>query len=169
VDRPADELAALRAAGDQVQVLRVTGFVFFGSANNLLERVRRRLQAGPLRFLVMDLRRVTGLDSSAAAAIRQVAYAAQAHGFELVVAGASERVRDRLALAGVVADEGVVRFEPDLDRGLQRCEDALLAEAGPTDSHGGAAPATGRAPTDARGAPPPPPAAPAAREPYLRR
>jgi len=107
VDRPADELAALRAAGDQVQVLRVTGFVFFGSANNLLERVRRRLQAGRLRFLVMDLQRVTGLDSSAAAAIRQVAYAAQAHGFELVVAGASERVRDRLALAGVVADDGV--------------------------------------------------------------
>ena len=35
----------------------------------------------------------------------------------------------RLQRGGVAATEGVVRFDPDLDRGLQRCEDVLLADA----------------------------------------
>ncbi len=60
VDRPPAERAALRSAGERVQILRVNGFVFFGSANRLLERIRKRVEAGALRFLVIDLRRVTG-------------------------------------------------------------------------------------------------------------
>ena len=48
VDRPASERAELRGLSDQVQILRVSGFVFFGSTNYLLERVRHRMeQAAP--------------------------------------------------------------------------------------------------------------------------
>ena len=42
--------------GDRVQILRVNGFVFFGSANGLLERIRKRVDEGGMRFLVIDLR-----------------------------------------------------------------------------------------------------------------
>jgi SulP family sulfate permease len=52
VDRPPRERAALEAMGDRVQILRVNGFVFFGSTNGLLERIRKRVEAAPLRFLV---------------------------------------------------------------------------------------------------------------------
>ena len=105
----------------------MNGFLFFGSANGLLERIRKRVEAGPLRFLVIDLRRVTGVDSSAVVAFVKVIGLAQTHGFELVLTGVSEPVRKQLARGGV--DEGdLVRFEPDLDRGLQRCEEALLRD-----------------------------------------
>jgi SulP family sulfate permease len=110
-----------------VQILRVSGFVFFGSVSGLLERIRKRVEAGELRYLVVDLRRVTGMDSSAAMAFRKAANLAQANGFELVFAGVTEPVMTRLQRGGVVASDGVVRFEPDLDRGLQVCEDRLLA------------------------------------------
>jgi SulP family sulfate permease len=103
--------------------------VFFGSANVLLERIRKRVEAGPVRFMLLDLRRVTGVDSSAVVSFVKVVHLAEANGFELVLAGASDPVREQLARGGVVASEGVVRFEPDLDRGLQRCEDVLLEEA----------------------------------------
>ena len=63
-------------------------------------------------------------------AFRKVAQLAEANGFELVFAGASDGVRAQLRRGGLVPSE-VVRFEPDLDRGLQRCEDVLLEEAGP--------------------------------------
>jgi sulfate permease, SulP family len=129
VDRPSAERAALRTMGELVQVLRVNGFVFFGSANGLLERIRTRVEAAPLRFLVMDLRRVSGVDSSAVMSFVKVVHVAEANGFELVLAGVSERVRAELERGGVVVSEGVVRFEPDLDRGLQRCEDVLLEDA----------------------------------------
>jgi sulfate permease, SulP family len=127
VDRPPAERAALRTMGDEVQILLVNGFLFFGSANGLLELIRKRAETDPPRFLVVDLRRVTGVDSSAVVAFVKVMHLAEAFGFELVFTGASEAVRRQLARGGVVASE-VVRFEPDLDRGLQRCEEGLLRD-----------------------------------------
>jgi sulfate permease, SulP family len=127
VDRPPAERAMLREMADRVQILRVNGFVFFGSANGLLERIRKRVEATPLRFLVIDLRRVTGVDSSAVVAFVKAVHLAEASGFELVFTGASGAVRSQLARGGIVASE-VVRFEPDLDRGLQRCEEGVLPE-----------------------------------------
>jgi SulP family sulfate permease len=130
VDRPPAERALLRTMGDRVQILRVHGFVFFGSANGLLERIRKRVEAAPLRFLAIDLRRVTGVDSSAVVTFVKVMHLAEAAGFELVFTGTSEAVRSQLARGGLVASE-VVRFEPDLDRGLQRCEEGLLRDEAP--------------------------------------
>ena len=130
VDRPADERAELRAFSDRVQILRVSGFVFFGSTNRLLERIAHRIEDTPPRFLVIDLRRVTGVDSSAVASFVKVMRLAEASGFEVIFTGASDPVRSQLAQGGVVERVGLVSFEPDLDRGLQRCEDALLSAPG---------------------------------------
>jgi len=129
VDRPLSERAALEAMGDRVQILRVHGFLFFGTSNGLLERIRKRVEAAPLRFLVIDLRRVTGVDSSAVVSFVKVVHLAEANGFELVFTGVSDQVRKQLERGGVVESEGIVRFEPDLDRGLQRCEEDLLEGA----------------------------------------
>ncbi|MGZ5214591.1 MAG: SulP family inorganic anion transporter, partial [Actinomycetota bacterium] len=128
VDRPTTERAALRTMGERVQILRVHGFVFFGSANSLLERIRKRVEAGSLRFLLIDLQRVNGVDASAVVSFVKVVHLAEANGFELVFTGVSEQVREQLARGGIEELEGVVRFESDLDRGLQRCEDVLLEE-----------------------------------------
>ena len=130
VDRPATERAELRTLSDRVQILRVSGFVFFGSTNRLLERIGHRVEDTPPRFLVIDLRRVTGVDSSAVVSFVKVLRLAEASGFEVVFTGASDPVRAQLARGGVDETEELVSFEPDLDRGLQRCEDALLADLG---------------------------------------
>ena len=130
VDRPATERAELRSLGERVQILRAAGFLFFGSTSRLLDRIRARVESVPPRFLVIDLRRVTGVDSSAVASFTKVRSLAEAQGFEVIVTGASDAVRAQLARGGVVEAEGLVVFEPDLDRGLQRCEDALLSAPG---------------------------------------
>jgi sulfate permease, SulP family len=129
VDRPPGERAALQALADRVQILRVNGFVFFGTASGLLERIRKRVEARPIRFLLIDFRRVTGVDSSGVLSLQKVAQLAETSGFEVVFAGTSDRVQGQLRRGGVVASDGVLRFEPDLDRGLQHCEDELLKEA----------------------------------------
>lgn len=128
VDRPPAERAALRALRDRVMILRLSGFVFFGSTARLLERIRARVESSPPRFLVIDLRRMTGMDASAVVAFSKAMRLAGAHGSELVVTGASEPVRAELEQGGVTEHGGGLRFEPDLDRGLERCEDVLLAE-----------------------------------------
>ncbi|MEO8476880.1 MAG: SulP family inorganic anion transporter, partial [Actinomycetota bacterium] len=136
VERPPAEREILHGVVDRVQILRLSGFVFFGTANGFLERIRKRVEGGPIRFLLVDLRRVTGVDASGVLSFRKVAQLAEASGFELVLAGASERVQGQLGRGGVGASEAIVRFEPDLDRGLQRCEDVLLAEVGPAAAGG---------------------------------
>ncbi|HEX2069445.1 MAG TPA: SulP family inorganic anion transporter, partial [Actinomycetota bacterium] len=128
VDRPSHERRALQGMSDRVQILRVNGFVFFGTASGLLERIRKRVEVGGLRFLVIDLRRVTGMDSSAVLSFRKAAQLAEANRFDLVLTGVPDRVRKQLERGGVVESE-VVRFEPDLDRGLQRSEEGLLRDA----------------------------------------
>jgi SulP family sulfate permease len=132
VDRPPAERARLRALADRVQILRVSGFVFFGSTSRLLERIRGRLEGPtPPRFVVIDLRRVSGVDSSAVVSFTKAIRLAEAAGAEIVFTGASEPVRAQLGRGGVRETEGLVVFQPDLDRGLERCEDALLEAPGP--------------------------------------
>ncbi|HEU4355678.1 MAG TPA: cyclic nucleotide-binding domain-containing protein [Actinomycetota bacterium] len=132
VDRPPAERARLRALADRIQILRVSGFLFFGSTSGLLERVREGVQRSSLSFVVIDLRRVTGVDSSAVATLAKMLRLAQTHGFQVVLTGASGPVRAGLERGGVRETEGIVRFAPDLDRGLQWCEDALLGTAAET-------------------------------------
>ncbi len=55
---------------------------------------------------------------------------AESSGSEVIFTAASDPVRAQLARGGVVESDGLVSFEPDLDRGLQRCEDALLSAPG---------------------------------------
>ncbi len=128
VDRPVAERAALAQLAGRVVILRLHGFVYFGTASGLLERIRDRVEDPTPRFLVIDLRRVSGVDSSAVVSFVKVMGLAQAKGFEIVFTGASAPVRAQLERGGVVELEGVIAFEPDLDRGLQRAEDVLLAD-----------------------------------------
>ena len=86
-------------------------------------------EATPPRFLVIDLRRVTGVDFSAVVSFVKMMRLAEAAGSEIVFTAASDPVRAQLARGGVTS-RGTRGFEPDLDRGLQRCEDALLSAPG---------------------------------------
>lgn len=58
---------SLRERGEQSHVLKLQGYIFFGTGNRLLTGIRARLMDAavrPLRFLVLDFKRVSGLDSS---------------------------------------------------------------------------------------------------------
>src|SRR5262249_34021427 len=69
VDRTAPQQGFLREQGDPVYILVLQGYIFFGTANTLLDHVRRRFEAGDktkTRFLLFDFGMVTGLDASAA-------------------------------------------------------------------------------------------------------
>jgi SulP family sulfate permease len=129
VDRPPSERSALQRLADRVQILRLRGFAFFGTASRILERIHARTASGPIHYLVIDVERVTGIDASAVLVLRKITQLAEADGFELVFAGAPEPVVRQLHRGGVGRAEGVVAFEPDLDHALERCEDALLSGA----------------------------------------
>jgi SulP family sulfate permease len=132
VERDPLQLDVLRVRGEQVFVLELQGFLFFGTANSLLDRIRDRavdVGQSPLSFLVLDFRRVTGLDSSAVLAFVKVHRLAERQGFRLLVSGLSDRVRSQLGRGGSsTALLNEMHAFPDLDHAIQWCEERLLEQ-----------------------------------------
>lgn len=73
VRRPSAHRAYLREASKQTTVVRLHGFLFFGTITNVEESIRSLVEdnsweQNPVRFLVVDLSLVYGVDMSAAEA-----------------------------------------------------------------------------------------------------
>jgi SulP family sulfate permease len=140
VDRPVRDLRFLREHGHQIYVLRLQGFIFFGTANHLLNEVRTRASDTALqrlRFVIMDFRRVTGIDSSAVFSLWKVHQLARKLGFTLIMTQVAPEIEKQLAIGGLRATEfPSFRLFPDLDHGLEWCE-ALLLSTSPEHNNGG--------------------------------
>lgn len=129
VDRPADERKHLREWGDQLHVLKLQGFIFFGTAHALFEEVKARIDdksLGSPRFIVFDLHRVIGLDGSAEIAFVKIIYLAQENEIELIFTDISDHFKDQIERVTMQIPDVKVRFFTDLDHGIEWCEEQLL-------------------------------------------
>ncbi len=127
VVRSIEERKLMTEAGTQIEILELQGFIFFGTANTLLERVRQSQTApdSPPRFIILDFRLVTGIDSSAALALYKCERYAREEGAILILTGASEQDLEKLQLGGLDLGSLSIKLLPDLDRGLEWCEDQI--------------------------------------------
>ncbi|MBA2667519.1 MAG: SLC26A/SulP transporter family protein [Trueperaceae bacterium] len=144
--------ALLRQASDHVMVLQLQGYLFFGSANGLVERVERHLESGaPLDHVILDFARVTGMDATASASFGTLTAIADSAGFGLVLVGTTPAIARRLDRAVTTAAQGgaPLRLQA-LDDALEWSERRRLEQARSLEQAHGV------------GAAPPPPAAPAA-------
>jgi SulP family sulfate permease len=132
VDRPVRELKCLRECGEHIHVLHLQGFIFFGTANDLLKDVRSRAEETgrlELRFVVMDFSRVTGIDSSAVFSLCKVHQLACRKRFTMVMTQVAKEIRKQLEIGGLhPKDSESIRLFPDLDHGMEWCEQSLLSE-----------------------------------------
>jgi SulP family sulfate permease len=129
VERPLYHRRTLNQMGKQTSILELRGFIFFGTANSLLERIKARLadpKQPPVHQLLLDFRLVTGLDSSAVFSFRRLHQLAEAHGITLILTHLSPSVRRQLEQGGLLENSAGIKFFPDLDHGLEWCEDEML-------------------------------------------
>lgn len=130
-----ERLELLRSEGDAILLVRLQGYLFFGTAERLRKRIQERLAATRdlgSRFLVIDFDRVSGLNSSAVLSFIRLSQAAEPEGFVLVLTGMSVAVGKAMLRGGL--DDGAdarVRIEPSFEHGVEWCENALLARVAP--------------------------------------
>ncbi len=144
VARPERHTELLEAVGEQIWILRLQGFVFFGTANKLLASIRERvddLEILPLRYLLLDFKDVKGVDSSAVLGFLRMQMLAQERDFCLVLTGLLPRLRKpfekgELLQAGEDASADTVFVFGNLDSGLEWCEEQMLLEQDATQIHG---------------------------------
>jgi SulP family sulfate permease len=133
VDRSPTERALLRDHGEQLLILQLQEFIFFGTGQGLLDQIRIRIQDTtrvPLRFIVMDFRRVPGLDSSAVASFLRMQQLTQAQQIELVLTDVRVEIQEQLARGGMSSgSESNIHYFESLDHGVEWCEDRILEEA----------------------------------------
>src|SRR5262249_39566205 len=125
LDRAPEELATLANHGNELQGMRLQGYLFFGSASQLYEYIKALLAAQPrCRFLLFDFRVVTGIDSSATHSFRQIKQLAGRCGARIMLANMSPDIQSAFEITGMIS--GDVLVASDLDHALEQCEDAII-------------------------------------------
>ena len=120
---------SLEQHGSAILIVRLQGFIFFGTSDRLRKRIEDRLTDG-VRYLAIDFRRVTGVDSSAVVSFQRLSQTAARRGFRIVLSGMRPNVERSLIRGGLEPGPGL-RVEADLDHGLMWCEQHLLETVAP--------------------------------------
>jgi len=123
----------LRRVGQQIYVIKLAGYLFFGTIVSVEEKIRELIAEEsfakrPIQYLIVDLRQVTGLDYSAGEAFNTISRLANRKGIYLVLSGveAEKALGHDLRMVGLGEDGIDVSFLPDLNSALESCENELL-------------------------------------------
>ena len=129
--RSPNQRRVLIEQGGRIYILQLQGFIFFGTANKLLEQVRGRIEQTDqtaLQFVILDFAKVSGLDSTAMLSFSKMGQVLQDRGIAILVTGPSNEILNQLRKGLFVADDAATAY-PDLDHGLEWVENQILAGA----------------------------------------
>ena len=118
--------------GGQIHILRLHGYIFFGSIQHMLQNVRERMSLKdtlPLKYLVLDFKSVTRLDSSAVFGITRLKQLTEAGNITMTWTNLSDEVHRQLEYGGLLQNQDdTFSIQPTLDYGVEWCENKLLAK-----------------------------------------
>lgn len=128
----------LHAVGSQMKVAKVAGFLFFGTIVAVEREIKdilkdEKFERNPIRYMILDLLHVTGIDFSAAEAFERMNRSLRGRDVELVLSGVQidSEVGKSLAMVGLFEQNENPECPPprlfqDLNRALEACENELL-------------------------------------------
>jgi sulfate permease, SulP family len=133
MERPFEQRHLIKSRGERIFILRLQGFIFFGTSQSLVSQISQRINdtaQNKLRFLILDFQHVTALDASATFSFVRLKQMASANQFYLVLTDVNQNIKDRLARSGIDEDESIIHIFSTLDYGMEWCESKLLIEEG---------------------------------------
>lgn len=133
VRRPPVQQRYLKDAGRQTQIIKLAGFLFFGTIVDVETTVRSLIDdeaffRRPIRYLVLDFTRVNGLDFSAAEALTRINRIANKRGILTIISGLNVQgeVAKSLQNVGLFAESSSVQIFETLNSALEYCENEYL-------------------------------------------
>jgi SulP family sulfate permease len=126
VVRSSAQEEALAKHGERTRIYRLSGYVFFGSANKIDAMFGERL-AIDTDAVILDLSRVSGIDTSAVTVFQRILrrHVDSSVHFHLVHGPTVKRQME--SLGGVAGAGRCLTFHESLDRALEAAEEGLLA------------------------------------------
>ncbi|KAI1263072.1 sulfate transporter family protein [Xylariaceae sp. FL1019] len=123
----------LHEVGTQTYVIKLSGFLFFGTIVGVEEKIRALIsddafKERPISYVILDLWHVTGIDYSGAEGFSTLSRLLHNKGVSLLLSGkdADSSVGLDLRAVGLGSDGIDVKFMPDLNSALESCENEQL-------------------------------------------
>jgi len=129
VERSQSSNLLLDRHGGEGLVYTLRGFLFFGTANAILDTIRDEAQVrtSDYKTMLLDLKRVTGMDISALNTLVQIRTLCELSGVKVLYSGVGFETRNSLLMMQAVStDEGEPLIFPDADYAVEYMEDVLL-------------------------------------------
>lgn len=130
VDRSPAALEVLKEQGQSIRVIKLEGFIFFGTAYSVLTQIQHMIANPgplPLRYLLLDFRDVPASDSSAMSAFSKIHMYCERNACQLMFTRMNDAIESQFKQAGLGPDSTNIIFYADLDMALEFCEEAVLA------------------------------------------
>lgn len=141
VDRTAVAEGILADEGRKIAVVKLQGYLYFGSANDVLEAVKGYVAEHPeraTRYLILDFASVDGIDSSAVASFIKISRFTVQNHLRLIFAGIHPPIVRQLKNENFhFGTNGSPDLFDDLDHSLEWCENDILTLASITEDHTG--------------------------------
>ncbi|KAJ6047833.1 hypothetical protein N7460_003980 [Penicillium canescens] len=133
VRRPPIQQQFLHEAGQQTLIIKLGGYLFFGTIVNVENTMRGLIEEEafdrrPIRFLILDFSRVYGLDFSAAEAFTRINRILKKRNVQTTISGLNVEgdVGKSLQNVGLFEPESGVPIFEDLNSALEFCENDYL-------------------------------------------
>jgi len=139
VERSYRKERILREKADQIYIIRLQGYIFFGTAYPLLTYIRDRIKSHRptvVRFLLLDFTYVSGLDSSSVLTFSKLKQICEANGVRLIFVHLSSQIKRLLQEGGCFEESEADQYSAeneaschlfhDLDQALGWCEEQIL-------------------------------------------
>lgn len=138
VDRAPASNQHLLDHGDRIHIFWLSGFIFFGSSNGVLEQMREALVASGTsehRFAVLDVTDVSGFDTSAMLSLVKLRNHCGEANVTLVFAGALPQLEASLKHAGVLGPHVPHRSFASRNDAIEWCEEKVLTASAADRAH----------------------------------
>jgi len=134
VDRDLETREMLNKEGSRVLILILQGFIFFGTADKLVSKIRSRIAESTednFDFLVLDFHHVSQLDTSAIVTFTKLAQLSDRVGFHIVISSADDKSLKQLAKHRffTLGEQRWERnYKDQLDSAVDWCERRILSD-----------------------------------------
>ncbi len=129
VERSQSSNLVLDQYGGECLVFTLRGFLFFGTANAILDTIRDdvKVRTSDYKVILLDLKRVTGMDISALNTFVQIKALCEVSGVRLIYSGVGPETRNSLQMMDAVSrDTDQPLIFPDADFAVEYMEEVIL-------------------------------------------
>ena len=119
----------LQDYGKQLHIIKLQGYLFFGSSHNLLDYIQKIYKqfGEQLRYLLLDFKLVDALDTSASFSLLKIKQFCKDQNLMLIFTHLDEHEVNKLKQAKVLFEhDSIIQLFPDIDYGISWCERQLL-------------------------------------------